>query len=378
MTVMEGGMVGNQGHEGPGDSHPGGGQRVIGWDIGGAHIKACLWQDGQVQDVAQWACQLWLGLDQLDAALQQAAQRWPLDRAMHAATMTGEMADNFANREQGVLALAAHLTEVLGAELQLYAGAQGWVPVRHAARHWAQVASANWRLTAELLARLRPDAVLVDIGSTTTDLVPVRGGQVAARGANDHQRMASHELLYLGVVRTPLCALGDELPFRGERVNTGNEFYATTADVYRTTGELDPTHDLHPSADNAPKTEAATFQRMARMVGCDARDAEPADWQALARHWREVQLQRTERQLRLLLQQVPLPESAPLVGAGCGSFLLPELAQRLQRPSVNLGELLWPANGPPPASPALRDWAQVCAPSVAAAWLGAQRLWPRA
>ena len=37
-----------------------------------------------------------------------------------------------------------------------------------------------------------------------------------------------------------------------------NEFFATTADVYRLTGELDPAHDQHPSADNAPKDLAAT------------------------------------------------------------------------------------------------------------------------
>ena len=76
---------------------------VIGWDIGGAHVKAGLLQHGEVVDVAQWACPLWQGMDQLATVLDAAAARWPgLGAAQHAVTMTGEMVDLFVNREDGV------------------------------------------------------------------------------------------------------------------------------------------------------------------------------------------------------------------------------------------------------------------------------------
>ena len=69
-----------------------------------------------------------------------------------------------------------------------------------------------------------------------------------------------------------------------------NEFFATTADVYRATGELDAAHDQAASADNAPKDAQATRQRLARMIGLDARDGTADEWLAFAREWRRHQL----------------------------------------------------------------------------------------
>ena len=87
---------------------------LVGWDVGGAHLKACLMQRGQVVDVAQWACPLWQGLQHLEQALQAARERWPaLDGATHAVTMTGEMVDLFADREDGVQRIAQHLSQFL-------------------------------------------------------------------------------------------------------------------------------------------------------------------------------------------------------------------------------------------------------------------------
>ena len=167
---------------------------VVGWDVGGAHVKGCLVVDGRVCDAAQWPAPLWQGLEHLDAALDLARQRWPeaaRSGARHVATMTGEMVDLFPHREAGVVRLAAHLAEALGPSLRLYAGASGWVEPHHAAQQWAAIASANWRASAELLAQRLPDAMLVDVGSTTTDLIAVRGGAVAVQGDTDAARLAT-------------------------------------------------------------------------------------------------------------------------------------------------------------------------------------------
>ena len=355
-------------------------RRVLGWDIGGAHVKACWVEcrpgsDRVVRDIAQWPCALWQGLDPLDAAIALARARWPEawdDRAgptRHVATMTGEMVDYFANREEGVYRLAAHLAEALGPSLHVYAGAttERWVTPQAAPRHWAAIASANWRATAEVVAVRCPDAVLVDIGSTTTDLIVLRGGRIATPGASDAQRLASGALVYQGVVRTPLCALAQRVPFEGEQVNVMNEFFATTADVYRLTGELDPAHDQQAAADNAAKDAPATRQRLARMIGRDAREAGDAAWLALARCWRGAQLDELAGQLERVLAGSGLPAEAPLVGAGCGDFLVADLAQRTGRPYRRFADDVVPLA----TTAGLAAWAQVCAPAVAVAWLAA-------
>ncbi len=336
---------------------------VIGWDIGGAHVKACLVEDGRVRDIAQWAAPLWQGLAPLDGALAAARARWPgLGGGRHALTMTAEMTDLFPHREAGVTALAAHLAAALGPDIHLYAGSAGWVAPTAAREHWVDIASANWLATAELVARRRPDALLVDIGSTTTDLIPVVGGRPQPAGRSDADRLASGELVYLGVVRTPLCALARRIVFDRRRVNVMNEFFATTADVFRLTGELDGAHDQHPAADNGEKDLAASCERLARMIGRDARDARVRQWRALAGAWRHAMLSEIGRNLGRVVRQADLGDGVPVVGAGAGQFLARILAERCNRPFVPFHALV----GTPPAA---SNWADVCAPSVAVALL---------
>jgi probable H4MPT-linked C1 transfer pathway protein len=342
--------------------------RCFGWDIGGAHVKACRVEDGTPVDVVQWPCPLWEGLGRLDAVLAAARERWPLawaPGAMHIATMTGEMVDLFPDREQGVRRIAAHLAEALGPTLRLYAGDAGWVAPPAAGGHWRAIASANWRATASWLAPRCGDAVLVDVGSTTTDLIALRGGRVAARGASDAERLASGELVYQGVVRTPLCALGPRVPFGGEEVNVMNEFFATTADIYRLTGELDAAHDQHPAADRGAKDDAATRQRLARMIGHDAADAPPSRWLALARTWRARQLAEIGGQLERVVARAGLDARCPLVGAGCGAFLAAALAAHGARPYRRLAHVVAGDGG----DQTLACWIDVCAPAVAVALL---------
>jgi (4-(4-[2-(gamma-L-glutamylamino)ethyl]phenoxymethyl)furan-2-yl)methanamine synthase len=82
---------------------------VIGWDIGGAHVKAVMLDaQGRVLRVSQQACALWKGLDRLKDSLQKVLDLWSLgpNQSMHVVTMTGELVDLFENRAQGVRAIA--------------------------------------------------------------------------------------------------------------------------------------------------------------------------------------------------------------------------------------------------------------------------------
>jgi probable H4MPT-linked C1 transfer pathway protein len=336
---------------------------VIGWDIGGAHVKAARVEQGRVLDVVQWACPLWQGLAQLDAALAQAAARWSdLAQAAHAVTMTGEMADLFEHREAGVSTLAQRLATQLGPRVAFYAGETRWCALDGVAAHWAHIASANWLATAQLVARRLRDAVLIDIGSTTTDIIPVRNGRIAARGADDAGRLRTGELVYQGVVRTPLCALAQRVGFRGDACNVMNEYFATTADVYRLTGELDPAHDQHPAADGGRKDAAATHRRLARMIGHDARDASDSEWRAFAHQWRDLQLAHLAANLTRVLGASALARDAVVVAAGCGAFLAEALAASCGYEAVRFSTLV-------EARADAAAWAQVCAPGAAVALL---------
>lgn len=339
---------------------------VIGWDIGGAHVKAARWGEGGLREVRQWPCALWQGLPLLDAVLDDAFRHWPdAGNAHHAVTMTGEMVDLFEHREQGVLRLASHLSGRLGPDMRLFGLDERWIDADRVAACWHTLASANWSASAGVVAACMEQALLVDIGSSTTDLVPVAGGRVLALGRDDAQRLHLGELVYQGVVRTPLCALAQRVSHQGRDYYVMNEWFATTADVYRLTAELDALHDQHPSADGGAKDLAGSCRRLARMIGHDARDASLEAWMEFAREWRARQLALIAPALQAVIQAAGLDASAPMVGAGCGHFLVRDLAASLGRPYVGFGRLV---NATPPWD----GWAQVCAPAVSVAMLMAR------
>lgn len=332
----------------------------LGWDVGGAHLKRAAFDDaGVLRAVDMAPCALWRGMDQLDAAL---ATLGPLPHLPSAVTMTGELVDLWPDRATGVTALAAALGARLGPGCLIYAGPDGLVPASAASAHVDGIASANWHATAAALATEVPCGVLVDIGSTTTDLIPFSGGAVAARGFSDAERLASSELVYGGVARTPVMALSPTLPFAGGFVPLMAEHFATTADIYRLTGDLPEHGDLHPAADGGPKTLDASARRLLRMVGRDLGPATLEQARQLATYAAAVQLHMLHGALACVLSGATLPTDAPIIGAGIGRFLAARLAARVGRPYLDVGAVFTD-------DPALAARAADCAPAVAVARL---------
>ena len=336
---------------------------ITGFDIGGAHLKvAQVEPGGRVAAAAQIPCELWLGLDRLEEALRTAvAGMAPMRRV--AVTMTGELADLFPDRATGV----AHLLDAMAAALpdtrrHVWAGRRGFVDDGRTAGLEAAIASAHWLASATLAAGRLGHGLFVDLGSTTTDILLLADGEVRAEGLTDRQRLSSGELVYTGLTRTALMAVASSAPFGGRDVALANGLFATMADAYRVLGLLPAEADQHGTADGGPKTGEASARRLARMVGADLADGSPADWRHLAAWFARCQRRRIEDALALQLSRGLLPPEAPLVGAGCGRFLLEPLARELGRPYRDFASLL-------DADPAAAAWAATCAPAVAVAVL---------
>lgn len=336
---------------------------IIGWDIGGAHLKAALALDGEIAAAEQVSCPLWLGMDHLTQAWWAATLR--LGNAQrHAVTMTGELAEIFPSRREGVAAIcqaAATLADT-GA-VSFYAGPLGFLDRENAMRAWEHVASANWHGSAVWAGRRLPAALFIDIGSTTTDIVPIANGQPVAHAMTDAERLENGTLVYTGVTRTSLMALASEAPFGGRRQRLMAENFATAADIYRLSGALSAESDSYPASDGRSKSAADCRARIARMFGRDAAEAPDAVWDGAAHYFRERQLSLIGEAIAQVLSAGGLPREAPFVAAGAGHFLVPELARRFGRPATAFAELV-------PASDELRAKVGLSAPAVAMALLG--------
>jgi probable H4MPT-linked C1 transfer pathway protein len=332
---------------------------TLGWDVGGAHLKAALVSaNGEVIEVYQVSCRLWRGMAELELALAQVLGQLECVAQKHVVTMTGELVDIFPNRRIGVLQIAQFMADHLNGEVLFYSANQGFVDSSEVSFYAESIASANWHASASLIAKSINHGVLIDIGSTTSDLILIKDGLVASQGFTDAERMRFDELIYAGVVRTPLMAICQKVNFDGCAVNVAAEHFAITADVYRLTGELADEDDVADTADGAGKTRLESARRLARMIGHDVEDADMSSWQTLAFEFRKAQLLR----LQAAVSHLDINQDVPMVGTGAGRFLVRALAKQMSKPYLDVESLIKTSNE-------AARWASVCLPAVAVASL---------
>lgn len=314
---------------------------IMGWDIGGAHLKAAHFQPKLgALNVYQQPCQLWKGLDKLHEAVEAVLADVVFSTGLHVLTMTGELVDLFYGREAGVKNILDAMKKLLPeGELMIYAGKEGLLRITEVeASHYSSIASANWLASATLAAKKRVSGLFVDIGSTTTDILLLTDGEVLAEGYSDYERLISQELIYTGIIRTPVMAVAQSAGDQGKKVGLMAEYFATMADVYRVTGELNERYDQTDTADGAEKTVAASAKRLARMIGCDYRDDELPRWQLFAEDLRNQQLYKIKIACERLMG-LEFAENSPFIGAGIGRFLVKQIALDLGRPYVDFSHL---------------------------------------
>lgn len=341
-------------------------RQIVGWDIGGAHLKAArLSRDGELLAVIQEACPLWKGLPQLDQALSAILAALGSGPFLHAITMTGELVDCFASRDQGVQAIIDRMCLRLpDQELLIFAGRHGLLSLEAIqAEHYLDIASVNWLASAALAARHLDTALFVDIGSTTTDILLIENHELQVQSYTDYQRLVSGELLYTGAIRTSVMAIAQQAEFNGQEMGLMAEHFATMADVYRVTGDLQEAHDQAETADGAEKTPAASARRLSRLTGFDFAQADWALWLNFARYLKSRQKHKIWLACLRQIQRHQSGTGLPVIGAGVGRFLLKEIALELGLSYRDFNEFFnWTQcnTGLDPAD---------CAPAVAVAYL---------
>lgn len=339
---------------------------MMGWDIGGAHVKAAVVNPaGEILAVFQQPCPLWKGLDQLRSAVTRMLHEASSWRTRHAVTMTGELVDLFENREAGVRQIIDTMTTLLPQRrCLLFAGLAGFLEADQVQdSHYQAIASANWLASAFFAAQKVGSGLFVDIGSTTTDILLLKDGKVLAQGYTDYQRLISRELIYTGIVRTAVMAVAQTASDQGEEIGLMAEYFATMADVYRVTGELNEHHDQCETADGAEKTITASARRLSRMVGSDFFPEELPRWRQFAENIRAQQLQKIQQGCEYRLQNANFNKNNPLIGAGVGRFLVKGLAESAGYPYLDFSGLL------PESANQTGITTADCAPAVAVACL---------
>jgi (4-(4-[2-(gamma-L-glutamylamino)ethyl]phenoxymethyl)furan-2-yl)methanamine synthase len=303
---------------------------VLGLDIGGANLKAAH-TDGTARS-RPFA--LWKEPAALAERLRGLCGEFPaFDRV--AVTMTGELCDCFATRREGVRHILDAVAAVVPRDrVGVYRTDGRFENWDEACADPLSVAASNWLALAAFAGRYAPGgpALLVDIGSTTSDLIPLRDGVPVPTGRTDTDRLASGELVYTGVRRTPACAL---LGGGGAA-----EFFATTLDVYLLL-ELVPEDAADTdTADGRPATKPHAHARLARMLCGDAESVPRVKALGLAKRLSQLQQNLLDAAVRRIGTEHGTPET--LIVGGSGEFLARLAFAGHEGPVASLTEQLGP------------------------------------
>jgi probable H4MPT-linked C1 transfer pathway protein len=294
---------------------------TIGWDIGGVNTKVARVANGAVLAARGRPFELQRAPDALPGVLRElAADVGMTSTDAHAVTMTAELSQMFRTKREGV----AFVLDAIGAafpnaDIRVLTVAGALISPGDARRNPLAVAAANWAATAHVVAQHHRDALLIDVGTTTTDLIPIVEGRAAADGHTDPERLASGELVYSGAVRTPVEAIATHVPYRGSMAGVSAEGFALAGDVHVWRGDLDPRDYSVPTPDGRPPTREYAGERLARVVCADRELIDEAGITALARALAVAQVARIADAIRLVTSRHASLRTA--VVTGLGAFL---------------------------------------------------------
>jgi hypothetical protein len=334
------------------------GEAVLGWDIGGVNTKAARMEgSGGLADVrsASEPYELQRHPEALVPTLLRLADRLGTDGIMaHAVTMTAELSQLFRTKREGVgFVLDAMESAFPDDRIAVHTVGGPFITPDEARRRPLDVAASNWAATAALVASFEPDAILIDMGTTTTDVIPIVGGRVRAEGRTDPGRLLHGELVYTGAIRTPAEALVQDVPIPGGRAGVSAEGFALIGDALVWLGRLHADAYTAPTPDGRPATREFAGERLARLVCADREILDDAAIDGIALALTEAQLAKIVA--GVMRVQARWPSVSRAVVTGLGDFIAAEAAEQAGLEAVALSERLGSA--------------ALTAPAAAVAWL---------
>ena len=277
---------------------------MIGIDVGGANLKIV---DGD--DVIIHYCPLWQ-----ESTITKYLKPYAGRKA--AVVMSGELADGFSSKEAGIAYIVNAVRAVIP-DARFY-GTDG----EFHSNPCMALAAANWLASADYLCNQFPDSVFVDMGSTTTDIIPLSSFD-RLLSLRDLDRLQRGMLVYTGLLRAPVASLIREvyLDEGATRTLVANELFAISADVHLVLGHIGKIEYAVPTPDGAGVMITESLQRLARMVCSDLSEiGEDNACAVAAAFWYEQRTVIEEEILRASGSET-MPD---LICAGIGSALLAE------------------------------------------------------
>ena len=304
----------------------------VGIDVGGANTKIAT-SDGFVDSLY---APLWRNKECLYAVLSEINHRFGTKIEAVGAVMTGELSDCFETKREGVLQIKEALaTTFTFKALQFFDINCTFKAGSEVDKDPLSFAATNWLASSTLIAEQYKDAIFVDIGSTTTDVIPIVGGDIKAK-RTDLERLKTGELIYSGVLRTNIAALLKKIAIcdKGEECGVSSELFAITADAYLVLGYIteadyscsSPNSYAFSGRENEEKCRVSAMRRLSRVVCSDLEEIGEDGAVSIAEQVKKTQVEELITPIGRLKEKYGLET---VVATGIGDFIAKEAADSL-------------------------------------------------
>ena len=245
--------------------------KILGIDIGGANTDCSIiaLENNNVHLVKTFRdyFPMWKNNEILSDYLEKIREKEAPD--IVCVSMTAELADCYKSKKEGVLDISKRVVDTFGTEGVYFVSVDGLKCFDDLKSDLLSAAASNWIGTVELLKHVCSDCIFMDMGSTSTDIIPIKNGEEYAEGHNDLERLISGELIYTGLLRSNLASIVHIVPIRGRNCGVSSEYFSITADVHRILGNISEEEYTCPTPDGTGKDLISCKIRLARLVCAD-------------------------------------------------------------------------------------------------------------
>ncbi|KXA89873.1 hypothetical protein AKJ62_02185 [candidate division MSBL1 archaeon SCGC-AAA259D14] len=293
----------------------------LGLDVGGANTKAVLFDNGKLEKHWLEYIPLWKNLKGLKEFLENVRQS--VRPRVVGVTMSGELSDVFESKREGVRRIVGVVSDVFSGEKVYYFSLKGnLVSERKALESPYLLSASNWVSSGLLAGREYPECLLIDVGSTTTDLVPINGGKPDPSGWSDYERLQTKELIYTGILRTPPPFLKSKVTVDGKQVGISYEYFANMADVYRVLGLLAEEDYTCETPDGRGMGKEECMRRLARLICSDLEELGEEKIIDIAEDFRRAQILQVKEGILEVANSHDVDNSTPVIVTGMGDDIL--------------------------------------------------------
>ncbi|MHA1791374.1 MAG: hydantoinase/oxoprolinase family protein [Promethearchaeota archaeon] len=261
-------------------------------------------------------------------------------------SITGELSDAFDSKKEGIHVITTALDDAIEEERTLakidgrfamfqfhdalFVGLDGILYSKQdAINNHRKVSAANWYATARWVASFIEDGILLDCGSTTTDIIPIISNEVQAIGASDLERLQFGELVYTGMLRSTIPSIAHEVPVNDILTPISFEKFSIIADAHLILNNINEEDYDCETADGRPKDVIHAMKRLSRIVCEDFNKLGEKTIIEIARFLIQKQREKIEKGVNKVLgrlkEQGIIPSNLACIVTGLGekAILLP-------------------------------------------------------